>query len=65
MSNHRNSTEKPCVYVYSNGEERRTYHPRNNCLQEIARHLHASSERPWEIYIEEGLHHLQVIIFEY
>lgn len=61
----RNSTtkEKPYVYVYSNGEEQRTYHPVNGCLQEIGKHLQSAIKKPWEIYLKEGLTHLQVAKF--
>lgn len=61
----RNSTDKPFVYVYNSGDELRTYHPVNSCLQDIARGLNATTTlsadgiKPWEVYLREGLAHLQ------
>ncbi|CRL04253.1 CLUMA_CG017354, isoform A [Clunio marinus] len=54
-------TEKPYCYVYSNGEEFKTYFPVNSCLQEIAKSLqtHAEAKRPWEAYYDEGILHLK------
>lgn len=49
------------MYVYSNGDEQRTYHPVNGCLQEIGKNLQSAIKKPWEIYLKEGLMHLQVI----
>lgn len=50
--------------MYSNGEDKRTYHPVNSCLQDIARNLQTVMDgpKPWEMYLKEGLHHLQVSI---
>lgn len=59
------AAEKPFVYAYSSGDDRRTYHPVNACLQDIARGLSALVEastdaaRPWETYLNDGLAHLQ------
>jgi hypothetical protein len=53
--------EKPYCYVYSNGEEFKTYYPVNSCLQDIAKTLvgHIDGQKPWEQYFEEGLAHLK------
>ena len=55
------ANEKPSIYVYSTGEDRRTYQPVNSCLQDIAKSLAAvaESKKPWEGYLAEGLQHLQ------
>lgn len=50
--------------MYSNGDEQRTYHPINSCLQDIARGLKSTISttdgiKPWEVYLREGLTHLQ------
>lgn len=60
--------DKPFVYAYSSGDDRRTYHPVNACLQDIARGLNAIADdaddssaagrRPWETYLADGLAHL-------
>lgn len=52
---------KPYVYVYNNGSEKevKTYVPRNQCLQEIARYIHQSQKKPWQSYLKAGLQHLQ------
>lgn len=57
--------EKPYVYVYSNGDEQRTYYPVNGCLQEIGKNLQSATKKPWEIYLKEGLMHLQVNHFKW
>ncbi|XP_037028518.1 uncharacterized protein LOC119068835 isoform X4 [Bradysia coprophila] len=59
MNGNSTSKDKPYVYVYSNGEEQRTYHPVNACLQEIGKHLQSAIKKPWETYLKEGLMHLQ------
>lgn len=51
------------MYVYSNGEEQRTYYPVNACLQDIGRNLQSAIKKPWEMYLKEGLMHLQVRLF--
>lgn len=53
-------SEKPYVYVYSSGEDLKTYFPRNDCLQHIAENLQANmqSKRPWEEYLKDGLKNL-------
>lgn len=52
--------EKPYCYVYSNGEEFKTYYPVNSCLQDIAKSLQAQvNGKPWESYFTEGLVHLK------
>lgn len=53
--------EKPCCYVYSNGEDVKRYFPVNSCLQEIAKSLqaHIENKKPWETYFNEGLTHLK------
>lgn len=61
---HSNPGDKPYVYVYSSGDEQRTYHPINSCLQDIARGLKSTMSttdgiKPWEVYLREGLTHLQ------
>lgn len=58
------NSEKPAVYVYSSGDEKRTYHPVNSCLQDIARNLQIVGDgpKPWETYLKEGLRHLQVCL---
>lgn len=65
ITSYSNPGDKPFVYVYSNGgDEQRTYHPINSCLQDIARGLKstissADGIKPWEVYLREGLSHLQ------
>lgn len=53
--------DKPYCYVFSNGEEFKTYFPVNPCLQGIAKSLevHAEGKKPWETYFNEGLTHLK------
>lgn len=55
-------TEKPYVYVYSSGEDLKTYFPVNDCLQQIAENLQSSmeSKRPWEEYLKDGLKNLSM-----
>ncbi|KAG5684642.1 hypothetical protein PVAND_013862 [Polypedilum vanderplanki] len=55
------SKEKPYCYVYSDGEEFKTFYPVNPCLQEIAKSLQGpiDGKKPWESYFEEGLIHLK------
>ncbi|XP_055909322.1 uncharacterized protein LOC129944149 isoform X1 [Eupeodes corollae] len=54
--------EKPYVYVYSSGEDLKTYYPVNDCLQQIAENLQANmqSKRPWEEYLKDGLKNLSM-----
>lgn len=54
-------TNKPYCYVYSNGDDLKTYYPMNSCLQDIAKSIQAQSDgkRPWETYLNEGLVHLK------
>ncbi|KAJ6637543.1 hypothetical protein Bhyg_10274 [Pseudolycoriella hygida] len=59
MNGNSATKEKPFVYVYSNGDEQRTYHPVNGCLQEIGKNLQSAIKKPWEMYLKEGLMHLQ------
>ncbi|XP_059223570.1 uncharacterized protein LOC106095271 isoform X1 [Stomoxys calcitrans] len=56
-----NGSEKPYVYVYKSGDDVKTYFPINDSLQQIAESLQANMEikRPWETYLQEGLHLLQ------
>lgn len=56
------SKEKPYVYVYSSGEDLKTYFPVNDCLQQIAESLQANmqSKRPWEDYLKDGLKNLSM-----
>lgn len=51
---------KPYVYVYNSGLEKeiQTYHPKNPCLQEIARCIQQAQKRPWQEYMREGLQQL-------
>lgn len=53
--------DKPYCYVYSNGEDVKTFYPLNPSLQEIAKSLqtHADGKKPWETYYNEGLMHLK------
>lgn len=54
--------EKPYCYVYSTGEEFKTFFPINSCLQGIAKSLQSSQvdgKKPWETYYTEGLVHLK------
>jgi hypothetical protein len=52
--------EKPYCYVYSTGEEFKTYYPLNPCLQEIAKSLQGQDgKKPWETYYNEGLKQLR------
>lgn len=55
------ANEKPYCYVYSDGEEFKTYFPVNACLQDIAKslQLQVDGKKPWESYFEEGLIHLK------
>ncbi|XP_055844112.1 uncharacterized protein LOC129910668 isoform X4 [Episyrphus balteatus] len=57
-----NKAEKPYVYVYSSGEDLKTYFPVNDCLQQIAENLQANmnSKRPWEDYLKDGLKNLSM-----
>jgi nucleoside phosphorylase len=52
---------KSYCYVYSNGEEEKTFYPVNSCLQDISKSLQAqfNNKKPWETYFEEGLVHLK------
>ena len=50
---------KPYVYVYNDGQEIKTYNPKNPCLQEIARYIQQSQKRPWQEYMKDGLAQLQ------
>lgn len=56
-----NVKQKPYCYVYSNGEDYKTYFPVNSCLQSIAKSLQAQfdGKKPWETYYEEGLYSLK------
>ncbi|KAL5277264.1 hypothetical protein ACFFRR_002473 [Megaselia abdita] len=51
------STEKPYVYVYKCGDDVKTYYPKNDCLQEIAKGLQSNSNRrrPWEDYQRDAM----------
>jgi nucleoside phosphorylase len=54
--------EKPYCYVYSTGEEFKTYFPVNHCLQDIAKSMQNAQidgRKPWETYYNEGLIHLK------
>lgn len=54
--------DKPYCYVYSTGEEFKTFYPVNSCLQEIAKSLQVAQidgKKPWETYYMEGLVHLK------
>jgi nucleoside phosphorylase len=51
------STGKPFCYIYNNGEEIKKYHPKNECLQNIASHIYEQKDdrKPWDTYLKEGL----------
>lgn len=57
-TNFRNkSPEKPYVYVYKCEDDVKTYYPKNDCLQEIAKRLQSNKggRRPWEDYLNEAM----------
>jgi hypothetical protein len=58
-----NGTRDQFCYIYNGGDELKKYYPKNAYLQDIAKALsnaqRSEGRKPWEVYMEEGLRHLQ------
>lgn len=51
---------KPYVYVYNSGDGIKTYMPKSDGLQHIAKCLQDDEKKPWEKYLSEGIDHLEL-----